>query len=99
MTSTKTQQSDQKPAATRSELAAWDMMTSILAGLYKASGQAEMELTERTAAAGGKPFGPGVSQATDLVMIVGEARSILETRLGQFARANGLTMPNLRGKQ
>lgn len=90
---------DQKPANTQPELAAWDMMTSILAGLYKASGQTEKELAGRTAAAKGRPFGPGVSQATDLVMIVGEARSLLETRLGQFARANGLKMPNLRGKQ
>ena len=71
------------------QLSAWDMSRSVLAGLNQTITKAEVEYTAAVSNAQGNPRGPGVSTSAQLLESLKETLRGLEPDLRQIARASG----------
>lgn len=79
---------------TATEMNAWEMLSSILVGLYKTEAKACTEYDALIAANPMNPFAPGVGPANDVLNVTAKAKRDLEYELRRVARSSGLSLPD-----
>ncbi|NRQ12719.1 hypothetical protein [Aliiroseovarius sp. xm-v-208] len=79
---------------TAAEMNAFEMLSSILVGLYKTEAKARAEYDALIADNPTNPFAPGVGPANDLLNITAKAKRDLEYELRRMARSSGLSLPD-----
>lgn len=79
---------------TAAEMPAWEMISSILVGLYKTEAKARTEYDALISANPTNPFAPGVGPANDLLNITAKAKRDLEYELRRISRSSGLSLPD-----
>jgi hypothetical protein len=79
---------------TATEMNAWEMLSSILVGLYKTEAKARTEYDALILANPTNPFAPGVGPANDVLNVTAKAKRDLEYDLRRMARSSGRSLPD-----